>query len=482
MEDLFHRVGQEVLGRWKIDALLGAGGMSVVYSALHRSNAKRVAIKVLHPHLVAIPELVARFNREGFAANRIGHPGAVAVFDDGLLADGTPCLVMEHLVGGSLDHWMEKRGPMATRDALLVIDSLLDVLAAAHRVGVIHRDVKPENIFVTERGDVKLLDFGIARSGETSGTMTGATMGTPAYMPPEQAEGRWGDTDGRVDVFAAGAVALALLGGTPPRIGETANLILVAAMSEPLATTRERGLDVSDVVAAVIDRAVAPRSEDRWPSAEAMAAALREAWGASRGEPLARHAESLAYVGRFLAGAASASGPCPATPAPRTGGPSAPPTAAALMMPSPDASMFAGSTPLPNGASARSLRGGFVAALAVAAVVAAALGIGVTRWFVGPASAAAAAELVTPPAAPSLPEAAPASPPRTSAATEPLPATDEGTAPVPARAAAPAKIAVPAAAPLAAPSSSPLKPAAAVKRSPGPKPPSPSDDMLLKRR
>ncbi len=276
---------------------------------------------MLHPHLVAIPELVARFNREGFAANRIGHPGAVAVFDDGLLDDGTPCLVMEHLVGGSLDHWMEKRGPMPAREALLVVDSLLDVLAAAHRSGVIHRDVKPENIFVTDRGEVKLLDFGIARSTETRGTLTGATMGTPAYMAPQQAEGRWSEVDGRIDVFAAGAVALALLGGEAPRTGETANLVLLAAMSEPLATTRERGLDVSDRVAAVIDRAIAPRAADRWPSAEAMASALRDAWRATRGELLSRHAGSLD----------------------------------------------------------RSMRGGIAAALVAAAVVASALGIGVTR-------------------------------------------------------------------------------------------------------
>ncbi len=300
-EDDSARVGSWALGRWRLDQLLGSGGMSTVYGAVHRTNGKRVAVKVLHPHLASMPEAVDRFLGEGLVANKVEHPGVVSVFDDGRMDDGALCLVMDRLVGGSLDQWLERRGALPILETVLVIDRLLDVLGAAHRAGVVHRDVKPHNVFVTANGGVKLLDFGIARSFESTGTQTGAIMGTPAYMPPEQAEGRWKDVDARADIFGVGAVAIALLAGEAPRCAETANLTLLAAMSYPLEGVRARRLDVPPAVADVIERAIAWRREDRYPSAEAMAQALRAAWFSSCRVRLDGHDNQLAPVGRYLA-------------------------------------------------------------------------------------------------------------------------------------------------------------------------------------
>jgi eukaryotic-like serine/threonine-protein kinase len=304
------RIGAWALGRWRLEELLGSGGMSTVYGAVHRTNGKRVAVKVLHPHLGSMPEAVDRFLGEGSVANKIEHPGVVSVFDDGTMDDGTLCLVMDKLVGGSLDQWLERRGALPVLETVLILDRLLDVLAAAHRAGVVHRDMKPHNVFVTAYGSVKLLDFGIARCVESSGTLTGAIMGTPAYMPPEQAEGRWKDVDVRSDIFAVGAVAIALLVGEAPRSGDTANLTLLAAMSQPLAGVRARALDVPPAVADVIDRAIAWRREDRYPTAEAMAEALRAAWFSSCRVRLDGHERHLAPVGRLLASPARESGVC----------------------------------------------------------------------------------------------------------------------------------------------------------------------------
>ncbi len=160
------RIGQTLRNRWRLDVLLGVGGMAAVYAATHR-NGTRVAIKMLHTELSASQDIRSRFMREGYAANAVGHDGAVKVLDDDTAEDGSLYLVTELLDGETLeDRRVRGGGQLSEDDVLSVADQLLDVLVAAHAKGVIHRDIKPANIFLSRSGQLKVLDFGIARLRE----------------------------------------------------------------------------------------------------------------------------------------------------------------------------------------------------------------------------------------------------------------------------------------------------------------------------
>lgn len=272
-------MGQVIRGKWRIDALLGVGGSAAVYSATHR-NGKRGALKILYPELTSQPELVTRFLREGYVANRIGHPGAVEILDDDQTEDGTVYLVMELLEGYTLERRLKKHGPLPVLEALRFGDELLDVLEAAHAAGIVHRDVKPANLFITTKdGRLKVLDFGIARLTDPltpqGSTQLGQPLGTPAFMPPEQARGRWNEVDARTDVWAVGATLTALVTGRRPRHAETSNEELAMAMRDPLPPIATVVPSISSEAATVIDRAVAMDRAERFPSAKAMRQALR---------------------------------------------------------------------------------------------------------------------------------------------------------------------------------------------------------------
>lgn len=287
------RIGELLDGKWRLDALLGSGGSAAVYAATHR-NGKRAAIKILHPYCAADDELRARFLREGYVANKVDHPGALEVLDDDVAEDGTVYLVMELLTGTALESvGRGEAPPLGVAEVVRVTDMLLDVLAKAHSLGVVHRDIKPGNLFLTKAGDLKVLDFGIARLVEARGenanlTQTGLTMGTPGYMSPEQARARWDEVDARSDLWAVGATMLALLMGHRPRRAETANEELLLAMTKPLAPASSLVPSLPPALAAVIDRAVAFDRAERWPSATAMQAALREAAKELLAQPRAR--------------------------------------------------------------------------------------------------------------------------------------------------------------------------------------------------
>jgi len=273
------RVGSLVRGKYRVEAFLATGTMGNVYAATHRNGA-RVALKVLHKQLAEDPALCERFKREGYFANSIGHPGIVRAIDDDVTEDGCPFLVMELLEGETIDERRRRKGGKLHLSWLLpVADSLLDILAAAHRHNVVHRDLKPDNVFVTKAGEVKVLDFGVARwnDGKSSSDMTGVGMvlGTPAYMPPEQALGRREDVDAQSDLWAVGATLFVALSGESVHVGGDAKAKLIATARTAARPLREAAPEVPRAVAAVVDRALAFHKQERWPDADAMREALR---------------------------------------------------------------------------------------------------------------------------------------------------------------------------------------------------------------
>ena len=275
------RVGTVLKGKWTLDKLLGVGGMASVYLATHR-NGSRVAVKVLHSHLAAHPDTLRRFLREGYLSNKVEHPDVVHVLDDDIAPDGAPFLVMELLDGRSLDTVLDERGPFVLKEAVDIVARVLSVLAFAHEKGIIHRDLKPANIFLLKAGAIKVLDFGIARLHETAMphamTRGGAVLGTPAFMPPEQARGRWDDVDARSDLWAMGATLYMLLTNRSVRgEAETANEALMYAMSKPVAPMAELLPGLPRPVGSVIDRALAFDRPARWESAAVMRDALTSA-------------------------------------------------------------------------------------------------------------------------------------------------------------------------------------------------------------
>jgi serine/threonine-protein kinase len=288
------RIGQVLSGKWTLERMLGIGGMAAVYAGRHRNGA-RAAVKVLHPELARHKEIRERFLREGYAANRVEHPGAVAVLDDDVVQggpdDGAAYIVMELLEGEPLEA-RAARKPLDERELLMVADGILEVLEAAHPRGVVHRDLKPDNLFLLKTEDdsikIKVLDFGLARmvlpEGEQEGesrtvTRAGVTIGTPAYMSPEQAAGRADEIDGRADIFSVGAVMFRLRTGK--RIHEAAHPIELVGKMAKLPAPKIRDVDpsVSPPFAAIVDRALAFRREDRYPDAAAMRADVLAALG-----------------------------------------------------------------------------------------------------------------------------------------------------------------------------------------------------------
>lgn len=280
------RLGQVVREKWRLDRLLGVGGMAAVYAATHRNGAK-VAIKVLHRELGLNAEAKGRFLREGYVVNTVEHPGTVRVLDDDVTDDGAPFLVMELLEGETVDARVRRLGGrLEPAGALGLLDQLLDVLAAAHAKGVLHRDLKPENLFITTDAKLKVLDFGIARlregSSSESATRTGSVMGTPAFMAPEQARGLHAEVDARTDLWAAAASTFAMLTGRAPHEGRTPNEVLLSAMTQPVAPIGSLVSGLGAEVVAFLDRALAFEQGARFPDATSMQRALRKAWAADQ--------------------------------------------------------------------------------------------------------------------------------------------------------------------------------------------------------
>src|SRR4051812_6781617 len=265
------------VGEYRVLRKIGEGGMGSVYSAVQPVIGKRVAIKVLAPHIAAHPELVRRFVDEARAVNKIGHPNIIDIFSFGWLPDRRHYFAMEFLDGQSLSERM-KRGPFQPDEARRVLRQICQALEAAHRQGIVHRDLKPDNIWIVQpqHGDsyAKLLDFGIAKligdADEGQRTQTGIVMGTPAYMSPEQCRGV--NVDKGTDIYALGMILYEMFAGRLPFQGSFAELITAHLMTVPDPPSRHRPLPqaLEQLIMSCIEKDPAHRPQ----SAEALGNAL----------------------------------------------------------------------------------------------------------------------------------------------------------------------------------------------------------------
>jgi serine/threonine-protein kinase len=315
--------GTLLAGKFRIVRLLGAGAMGAVYAVDHELTRHRRALKLLHPDVRMVPDLVRRFLNEASAAGRAGDPHLVETFDAGILPTGEPYVVMELLEGETLNALLARERALDQARAAEIVAQAAEGIHAAHRAGIIHRDIKPDNLFLTKREGrvfVKILDFGVAKFRATSidptgGTQAGMMYGSPAYMSPEQLKGQL-DIDARTDVFALGVVLYQCLSGGLPFDAPNVHALTVRVLSgepTPIETLRT-GLPPGLVQ--VVRGALAPERERRIASARELATSLNE-WRPARGGLTSAFA-TAATVLSGVSGALSGSWP-QGVPRPRSG-------------------------------------------------------------------------------------------------------------------------------------------------------------------
>jgi serine/threonine protein kinase len=293
--DSFEMDGSELLGtvvdgRYHLEAMLGRGGMGLVYRAAHVGLRRQVAVKILHPSLAASSDVRNRFEREALAVGRIDHPNCVSVYDVGRLPDGSLYLAMELLEGRALGEVLEREGTIAPGRALHILAHILRGLAHIHNAGLIHRDIKPENIFLIRQGSdedfAKILDFGIAKPMEKTQlddgvklTQAGMAFGTPIYMAPEQALGN--PMDGRADLYAAAVIGYEMLCGQPPFYSDDKLEVMSMHTAKPVPPMRTRMIKNARGVPSSIERLIVKgltkKPGERYPNAEVFLAAVEDA-------------------------------------------------------------------------------------------------------------------------------------------------------------------------------------------------------------
>jgi serine/threonine-protein kinase len=263
MSDL---TGELIDGRYQLIRQIGNGGMAVIYEALDTRLDRKVAVKIMHPHLAQDEEFVGRFIREAKAAAALSHPNIVAVQDQGWNQSGAPAvfLVMELIEGHTLRDFIFERGRFDVKDALNYLTPILSALAAAHRIGIVHRDIKPENILISKEGRVKIADFGLARGTLLGTTMTAESsiiLGSVSYLSPEQVQR--GVADSRSDVYATGIVAFEMLTGEKPFPGETPIQIAYMHVNEKVPAVSTKRKDIPPALDVLILRATSSNPDDR---------------------------------------------------------------------------------------------------------------------------------------------------------------------------------------------------------------------------
>ncbi len=282
-----YRVGDTLDGRYRLDALIGEGGIAQVFKALNVSAGRDVAIKLLKPELAAVDELVERFLREGRLANRVRHPNVVEVFDVAATADGVPFMVQELLSGETLADYLQRKNQTLTPTQMVRrLVPVVDALAYAHSCGVIHRDIKPENIFFHKADDLvipKILDFGISKIIDENirMTATGVVIGTPAYMAPESIMYD-PKADARVDQWSIGIVMYEAMLGRLPFKSTTISALFVEICGKEIEPIRNLLPGISEELAAVIHRCLQKDPDARFPSMTHLSAALCDAVGIPR--------------------------------------------------------------------------------------------------------------------------------------------------------------------------------------------------------
>ncbi len=274
-------IGEVLDERYRIEAELGSGAMGVVYRARHVKIGRAVAVKVLHPHLVNTPTMIERFEREANVAAKLRHQNLVGLLDVGTLADGRRTMILEFANGPSLADVIGST-PIPPARAIFLLRQLCDGLDAAHRVGLIHRDMKPDNIVIETAVDgtdvPRIIDFGIALLRDGVGdaprlTEMGMVLGTPAYMAPEQATGS--PLDARCDLFALGVIAYEMLAGQVPFEGTNLEVVYATvSRAPPPIATRSPGVVVDPRLEAIVMRLMAKRPADRFPDARAVRDAI----------------------------------------------------------------------------------------------------------------------------------------------------------------------------------------------------------------
>ena len=279
-------LGEILADRYRIDELLGDGGMGVVYRAEHVHMKKRVAIKVLHQQWSAFPEIAARFEREAIASGNINSPHVAAATDFGRLPDGRLFLALEFVEGRTL-RGIVSEGPIPEGRALAIVRGIASAALAAHKQGIVHRDLKPENVMLTPRDGesdfVKVLDFGVAKVGEPEGaansglTQAGAIVGTPDYMSPEQALGQ--SLTLTSDIYSIGVILYEMLSGRCPFLGEAVVVLRGHVYEDP----PELPPEISGPVRALVRRAMQKKSSDRFTSAQELIDAIDACGRASVG-------------------------------------------------------------------------------------------------------------------------------------------------------------------------------------------------------
>jgi serine/threonine-protein kinase len=268
---------------YRIDRLLGEGGMGAVYAATQLRLEKPVAIKVMSRELAAKPDALARFHREAKVTSGLGHPHIVQVFDFSTTPGGEPFIVMEFLDGEDLEHRLRRSGRLTPPETLHIVRQVASALQATHGKGIVHRDLKPANIYLLnaagETDFVKVLDFGISKmaAAATKLTRTLAIVGTPNYMSPEQAEGKNDDIDERTDQWALACIAWECLAGEMLFDGENAMAILLQIVNKPPRPLLGTAPDVHPAIEDVLTRALAKSKADRFASVSDFAAALEAA-------------------------------------------------------------------------------------------------------------------------------------------------------------------------------------------------------------
>jgi serine/threonine protein kinase len=279
--ELVALVGTTVAGKYRVDRLIGRGGMGAVFQATNLAIGKRVALKFLDHEAAKNREACLRFQREAEAAGMAESAHIVQIFDSGVTEAGLPFLVMELLTGEDLRARLRREGRLSVPSALRIVNQVLRALLRAHEAGIVHRDLKPDNVFLCARDDdpsfVKLVDFGISKvaRARTADTLTrrGTVLGTAFYMSPEQAQS-FADIDGRTDIFSLGAILFEMLTGRPPHGGRTYEAVLIAICTQDAPDVRTLAPDVPGRIAAIVSRALDRERDRRFQSAAELLAAI----------------------------------------------------------------------------------------------------------------------------------------------------------------------------------------------------------------